>query len=73
MELTSQSVTGGHTVEVIEDLPPSIDRHFSVDLPVSSARLVPQGEAVPVVKKDGRHHFTVPRFACHQMVELQTG
>ena len=60
-------------VEVVEDLVPLRDVKVRVRPggPVSSVRLVPQGETVPFeTDADGAVRFAVPELLCHQMAEL---
>ena len=67
---------GDRDIEVVEDLVPLRDVRVTVrpaaDTAVASARLVPEGTALPVeAEPDGAVRFTVPEFTCHQMVELR--
>lgn len=59
-------------VEIIEDLVPLDTVRVRVRLPraIRTARLVPQAVTLPFTQRDGLVEFTVPRFECHQMVEL---
>jgi hypothetical protein len=60
------------SMEVIEDLIPlrDVNVRFRVPRKVKTARLVPEGEALPFTQKDGMVSFTVPGFTAHAMVEL---
>lgn len=55
---------------MIEDLPPLHDIEVTLRLPVTSARLVPQGGEVTLEKSGDRVTLRVSAFSCHQMVEL---
>lgn len=61
---------GGKGVEVIEELPPLHDVGVTLQLPVTSARLVPQGGEIILEKSGDRVTLRVPVFSCHQMIEL---
>jgi hypothetical protein len=71
MQLSGGNVSGGKSVEVIEDLPPLHDIEVTLQLPVTSARLVPQGGDVTLEKSGDRVTLRVPVFSCHQMIEIQ--
>ncbi|MFA6289835.1 MAG: alpha-amylase family protein [Opitutaceae bacterium] len=60
------------SMEIIEDLIPLRDVRVSVQLPrkIKSARLVPEGVALPFTQKDGVVSFIVPEFTAHAMIEL---
>jgi hypothetical protein len=62
---------GGKGVEVIEDLPPLHDIEVTLRLPVTSARLVPQGGEVTLEKSGDSVTLRVPVFSCHQMIEIE--
>jgi hypothetical protein len=62
---------GGKGVEVIEDLPQLHDVEVTLQLPVTSARLVPQGGDVTLEKSGDRVTLRVPAFSCHQMIEIE--
>ncbi|MDR0932330.1 MAG: beta-galactosidase trimerization domain-containing protein [Victivallales bacterium] len=70
--LPNNPYAGGKMIEVIEELVPLHNVTVSVKLPhpVKSVRLVPQGEAVDYLEKDGRIEFTVSELLCHSMVEF---
>lgn len=70
IELSGGTTAASQPVEIIEDLPALHDIRVRVRLPVTSARLVPQGTDLPVVQTDGVTEFRVDQFACHQMIEL---
>jgi len=70
MQLSGGNASGGKSVEVIEDLPPLHDIEVSLRLPLSSARLVPDGGEVTVGKNPDGLSVRLPEFSCHQMVEL---
>jgi hypothetical protein len=65
---------GGKGVEVIEELPPLHDVEIVLRLPhpLKSARLVPQGRALPQEPSGGRTILRVASFSCHQMIELNS-
>jgi hypothetical protein len=71
MQLSGGNVSGGKSVEVIEDLPPLHDIEVTLQLPVKSARLVPQGGDVTLEKSGDRVTLRVPVFSCHQMIEIE--
>ena len=70
--LSGGTVSGGNSVEVIEDLPPLHDVEVSLRLPasVASARLVPSGTALPLEWHGDRVILRLPSFSCHQMISL---
>jgi hypothetical protein len=70
MQLSGGNVSGGKSVEVIEDLPPLHDVEVTLRLPVKSAKLVPQGGDVTFDKSGDRVSLRLPEFSCHQMIEL---
>lgn len=61
-------------VEVIEDLVPLLDVQCEVRVPqpIESVRLVPSGEPIEYSIEGETVRFCVPKFLCHQMVELKT-
>jgi hypothetical protein len=73
MQLSGGNVSGGRSVEVIEDLPPLNDVEVTLRLPdeVRGARFVPSGEALDLVREGGKVILRVPRFSCHQMIQLE--
>ena len=71
MQLSGWNVSGGKSVEVIEDLPPLHGVEVTLQLPVNSARLVPQGGEVSLEKSADRVTLRLPAFSCHQMIELR--
>ena len=73
MQLSGGNVSGGKSVEVIEDLPPLHDVEVTLQWPSSirSARLVPQGGELPLEREGDRVTLRLPAFSCHQMVEFQ--
>lgn len=71
MPLSGGNVSGGKSVEVIEDLPPLHDIEVTLQLPVKSARLVPKGGDVTLKKSGDRVTLRVPVFSCHQMIEIE--
>jgi hypothetical protein len=70
MQLSGGNVSGGKSVEVIEDLPPLHDIEVTLQLPVTSAKLVPQGGMVSIEKSVNRVTLRLPALSCHQMIEL---
>ena len=71
MQLSGGNTSGGRSVEVIEDLPPLHDVEVTLQLPAKSAKLVPQGEEVSLERSEGRVSVRLPKFSCHQMVEIK--
>jgi hypothetical protein len=71
MQLSGGNTSGGRSVEVIEDLPPLHDVEVTLQLPAKSAKLVPQGEEVSLGRSEGRVSVRLPKFSCHQMVEIK--
>jgi len=71
MQLSGGNVSGGKSVEVIEDLPPLHDIEVTLQLPVKSARLVPQGADISIEKSGDRVTLRLPKFSCHQMIEIE--
>jgi hypothetical protein len=71
MQLSGGNLSGGKSVEVIEDLPPLHDVEVTLRMPVKSAKLVPQGGEVALEQSGDRVTLRLPKFSCHQMVELQ--
>lgn len=74
VQLSGGNASGGRSVEVIEDLPPLTDVEVTVRLPreVRAARCVPSGETLDVVQEGKKLTLRLPRFSCHQMIELQS-
>ena len=70
MQLSGGNTSGGRSVEVIEDLPPLHDVEVTLQLPAKSAKLVPQGEEVSLERSEGRVSVRLPKFSCHQMIEI---
>jgi hypothetical protein len=70
MQLSGGNASGGRSVEVIEDLPSLHDVEVTLQLPVKSAKLVPQGGEVAIEKSGDRVTLRLPKFSCHQMIEL---
>jgi hypothetical protein len=71
MQLSGGNLSGGKSVEVIEDLPPLHDVEVKLRLPVKSAKLVPQGGEVALTQSGEGVTLRVPKFSCHQMIELR--
>jgi hypothetical protein len=71
MQLSGGNVSGGKSVEVIEDLPPLHDIEVTLRLPVKSARLVPQGGDVTLEKSGDHVTLRLPKFSCHQMIKIE--
>lgn len=71
--LYASPVRRGLNVEVIEDLPvlSDIEATISVPAPVREVYLAPQGLKLPFRQANGRVHYTLPPWSCHQMVVLQ--
>ena len=67
---TSHGIAPG--VEIIEELLPLRDTRVSLRVPrtIKTARIVPEGEALPFVQTGDAVAFTVREFTGHQMVEL---
>jgi hypothetical protein len=74
VQLSGASVSTGLGVEVIEALPPLHDVEVTLNLPqkVKSVRLVPEEGELVVRHEEGRIKIVVPKFSCHQMIELQS-
>jgi hypothetical protein len=70
MQLSGGNASGGRSVEVIEDLPSLHDVEVTLQLPVKSAKLVPQGGDIAIEKSGDRVTLRLPKFSCHQMIEL---
>lgn len=70
MQLSGGNASGGRSVEVIEDLPPLIDTQVVLHLAVSAAHAVPTSCELSLESKDGISTLQLPRFSCHQMIEL---
>ena len=70
MQLSGGNVSGGKSVEVIEELPCLHDVEVTLQVPVRSAKLVPQGGEVAIEKNGDRVTLRLPKFSCHQMIEL---
>jgi len=70
--LYASPVNRGKNVEVIEDLVEvgPISVHLRGLGNVRSVRRVPSGEIIPFSKASNEISFEVPRFECHQMVEI---
>ena len=73
MQLSGGNLSGGSSIEVIEELPPLHDTEVTLRLPgpILSARTVPQGGDVPLEFDGDRVTLRLPEFSCHQMVEFQ--
>lgn len=61
------------TQYLIEDLPvlSDIEVTVAVPAPVREVYLAPQGMKLPFHQENGRVHYTLPPWSCHQMVVLQ--
>ena len=72
IQLSGGTVSGGKSVEVIEDLPSlqGVEVTLNLSHAVKSVRLVPQGGEVPVRKTGNGITLSLPDFSCHQMIEL---
>jgi hypothetical protein len=71
MQLSGGNVSGGKSVEVIEDLPPLHDVEVTLRLPVKSAKLVPQDGEVALKQSGEGVTLRLPKFSCHQMIEIE--
>jgi len=71
MQLSGGNVSGGKSVEVIEDLPPLHDIKVTLQLSVKSARLVPQRVEISIEKSGDRVTLRLPKFSCHQMIKIE--
>jgi hypothetical protein len=69
-QLKGQTILGA--VETIEDLVPIGPVDVELALPVSTARLVPDGIELAVSRDGKGARITVPRFAGHVMIEINT-
>ena len=58
---------------VIEDMPPLYDVPVQVRLPqtVTSARLEPGSQALPIERAGDAVRVTVPKMQCHQVVVFE--
>jgi hypothetical protein len=65
----------GRPIEVIEDLPAIIDTSVTLAVhgPVRAVRLVPEGGELTFSSKGHEISFTIERFECHAMVEVEVG
>jgi hypothetical protein len=72
MQLSGGNVSGGKSVEVIEDLPllPGAEITLRPSSSVTAARLVPQDVPLPIETTGDRITLRLPEFSCHQMIEL---
>lgn len=70
MQLSGGNVSGGRSVEVIEDLPPLHDVKVAVRLTGSAVRLVPDRQEVDSERNGEWLTITLPRLSCHQMIEI---
>ncbi|MFZ4683323.1 MAG: alpha-amylase family protein [Terrimicrobiaceae bacterium] len=70
VQLSGGNVSGGQSVEVIEELPPLRDVEVQLRLPVRSALLVPQGGALSIKTLGDHINLCLPALSCHQMIEL---
>jgi Hypothetical glycosyl hydrolase 6 len=72
MQLSGGNLSGGKSVEVIEDLPPLQDVEVTLQLPFppNSARLVPGGATLLIERNGNRVKLRLSAFSCHQMIEL---
>lgn len=71
--LYASPVRRGQNVEVIEDLPPLLDTQVTITTgkPVREVYLAPQRVALPFHQENGIVSYSLPAWACHQMVVLQ--
>jgi len=74
IQLSGGNLSGGRSIEVIEDLPPLHDTEVTLRLPETAhtARLVPQGEELTLSRLGDRVSLHLPSFSCHQMIEFTT-
>ena len=68
--LSGGTVSGGNSVEIIEDLPPLHDIEIVIGLKANTARLVPEGMDIPLSESQGKSTLRLEKFSCHQMVEI---
>jgi hypothetical protein len=61
------------SVRVIEDIVPLYNIPLTVDVKedIKKAYLIPSGEKIKTIKKDGKVHLTVPELKCHIAVVLE--
>ncbi|MEF2244436.1 alpha-amylase family protein [Paenibacillus sp. IITD108] len=71
--LYAAPVKRGLDIEVIEDLLPlrNIEVAIEAQEPVQEVYLAPQLAPLPFTQADGIVRYTVPEWACHQMIVLQ--
>jgi len=74
IQLSGGNLSGGRSIEVIEDLPPLHDTEVTLRLPETArtARLVPQGNELTLTRLGDRISIHLPSFSCHQMIEFST-
>lgn len=70
IQLSGGNTSGGRIVEVIEDLPPLLDTEITLNLPITKAMGVPTGCEIALESRGGLVTLCIPRFACHQMIEM---
>jgi hypothetical protein len=70
IQLSGGNASGGRSVEVIEDIPPLVDTEVRLNFPVSGAASVPHGGELSSQSENGATTLRIPRFSCHQMIEL---
>lgn len=58
---------------VLEDMPVMIDTKVDIEMSaaVKAVTMVPSGEVLAFEQDGGRLTFTIPRFQCHQAVEIK--
>ncbi|OBZ14925.1 beta-galactosidase [Bacillus sp. FJAT-27264] len=71
--LYASPVRRGEGVEIIEDLLPLMNTEVTLAATeeVKDVYLAPQNESLPFNQVDGKLSYTVPLWACHQMVVIQ--
>jgi hypothetical protein len=74
LHLSGGTTSSAGDIEVIEELPAlhQIEVALNLPNPVSSVRLVPQGEAIDPHCEGNKVFATIPELSCHQIVEFQT-
>lgn len=71
--LRGHSTVTNKSVEIIEDLVPlhGTDVTLRVDVPVKRIYLAPEMTDLSFTQAEGRVHFTIDVFTCHQMIVIE--
>ncbi len=70
--LYAAPVKRGEKTEIIEDLIPIYDTKVEVKIneKIESVKIVPENIQLQFTQEEGKVCFTVPKFECHQIVEI---